>query len=75
VSEAVSKTGVAPERLKAVGIELPQPDKQPTPAPIIAFTPESEVYQAIERRMAAFDFEALAKLSTAEGIDRCRGRV
>jgi hypothetical protein len=72
--EAVSKSGLAPDRLKAVGIELPPPEPPP-PSRIMPFTPESELYRAIERRVAAFDLEALAKHAIAEGLERSRGRV
>jgi hypothetical protein len=37
------------------------------------FTPE-EIHSAI-RRIAAFDFEALAQRVIADGLDRSRGRV
>jgi hypothetical protein len=72
--EAVSKSGLAPERLQTLGIHVPQPEAVP-PSPIMPFTPESELYQAIQRRIAAFDFESLAKRAIADGIDRSRGRV
>jgi hypothetical protein len=39
------------------------------------FTPESEINNSSERRIAAFDFEALAKHAIAETLDRSRGRV
>jgi hypothetical protein len=39
------------------------------------FTPESEIHNAIHRRIAAFDFEALAHRAIADGLDRCRDRV
>ncbi len=57
--EAVSKSGIVPEHLQSLGIELPHPDVAPV-SPFMPFTPESELYQAIQRRIAAFDFEALA---------------
>jgi hypothetical protein len=72
--EAVSKSGIAPERLQTLGIELPRPEPAPT-SPVVPFTPESELYQAISRRIAAFDFEALAQRAISQGIDRSRGRV
>jgi hypothetical protein len=72
--EAVSKSGIVPEHLQTLGIELPQPEAAPA-SPIVPFTPESELYQAIQRRIAAFDFEALAKRAIGEGIERSRGRV
>jgi hypothetical protein len=70
--EAVSKSGLAPERLQTLGIEVPQPEAAPA-TPMLPFTPESELYRAINRRIAAFDFEALAKRAITEGIDRSRG--
>jgi hypothetical protein len=72
--EAVSKSGIAPERLQTLGIMLPQPEAAPA-SPIVPFTPESELYQAIKRRIAAFDFEGLAQRAIEAGIDRSRGRV
>jgi hypothetical protein len=72
--EAVSKSGLAPDRLKAVGIDLPPPEPAP-PTAIVPFTPEGEIHRAIERRIAAFDFDGLAKRAIAEGLDRSRGRV
>src|SRR5947209_5125594 len=71
--EAVSKSGIVPERLKRWGVELPEPTKPPPLA--VPFTPEAELRRAIERRIAAFDFEALARRAIAEGIDRARGQV
>ncbi len=72
--EAVRKSGLAPERLQTLGIELPQ--REPAPAsPIVPFTPESELYQAINRRIAAFDFEALAMRAVAAQLERAQGRV
>jgi hypothetical protein len=72
--EAVSKSGLAPDRLKAVGIEL-RPPEPPPPTRLMPFTLESEMHNAIRRRIAAFDFEALAKQAIVAGIDRSRGRV
>jgi len=45
------------------------------PPPAIAFTPEEEIHKAITRRIAAIDFEALARRAIEDGIDRARGRV
>jgi hypothetical protein len=39
------------------------------------FTPESEIHNAIRRRIAAFDFDALAQRAIADGLDQSRGRV
>src|SRR5262249_45446662 len=75
--EAVSKSAVTPEILKQLGIEVPAPPAcglAEPPAPI-AFPPEREIHQAIERQIAAFDFEAVAKRAIADGLDRFRGRV
>jgi hypothetical protein len=72
--EAVSKSGIAPAGLQAPGIEPPPPETPPIPR-AVAFLPESEVHRAIERRIAAFDFEAVAKRAIAEGIERATGRV
>jgi hypothetical protein len=44
-------------------------------APVVAFTPEEEIHKAITRRIAAIDFEALARRAVQDGIDRARGRV
>jgi hypothetical protein len=41
----------------------------------VPFTPESELYRAIDRQIAAFDFSAVASRAIAAGIDRSRGRV
>src|SRR5205807_2196676 len=65
--EAVSKSGVGPEALAQLGVALPEA--------AVPFTPESEIRRSIERRIAAFDFEALARRAIADGIDRARGRV
>ena len=73
--EAVSKSGIAPERLKAAGIELPPLPQPPPPSRLMPFTPESEIHNAIRRRIAAFDFEALAHRAIADGLDRSCGRV
>jgi hypothetical protein len=72
--EAVSKSGLAPERLQTLGIELPQREAAPA-SPVVSFTPESELYQAINRRIVAFDFGAVASRAIAAAIDRSRGRV
>src|SRR5947209_14750197 len=72
--EAVSKSGIAPERLQTLGIKLSTTDAPSTP-PVVSFTPESELYRAIDRGIAAFHFEALAKRAIADKIDRARGRV
>jgi hypothetical protein len=43
--------------------------------PVVPFTPETELYQAIQRRIAAFAFEALAMRAIAEQVKRAQGRV
>jgi hypothetical protein len=69
--EAVSKSGVTEAALKLLGLDVPDPVAHP----LVGFTPESEIHRAIERRIAAFDFEAVARRTIAEGIERARGRV
>jgi hypothetical protein len=49
--EAVSKSGIGPERLQTLAIELPQSEPAPS-LPILPPTPESDPYQAINRRIA-----------------------
>jgi hypothetical protein len=41
----------------------------------VAFTPEAKLRRAVERRIAAFDFEAFAQTAIADGIGRACGRV
>jgi hypothetical protein len=72
--EAVSKSGVRPEALAQLGVALPATVVPPA-APNVVFTPESEIQRAIERRIAAFDFVAVAQRAITAGIDRARGRV
>ena len=73
--EAVSKSAVKPQALKQLGIDVPEPIASPTlPAPI-PFTSEREIRQAIERRIARYDFKALATRVINDGIDRACGRV
>jgi hypothetical protein len=73
--EAVSKIAVKPEILQALGIAAPLRTCAATSLAAVRFTPESEIHGAIERRIAAFDFEAMACNAIADGIDRTRGRV
>jgi hypothetical protein len=63
--EAVSKSGLRPEALAPLGVTVP----------VVPFTSESEIRRNIERRIAGFDFEGLARRAIADGIDRARGRV
>jgi hypothetical protein len=72
--EAVSKSGIAPERLPTLGIELARTDEPATP-PVVSCTPEGELYRAINRGIAAFEFEALAMRAVTEQLERARGRV
>jgi hypothetical protein len=75
--EAVSKSAVKPEALKQLGIDVPEPPTcglAPLPAPI-PFTSEQEIRDAIERRIASFDFEAAARRAISDGIDRVCGHV
>jgi hypothetical protein len=65
---------VKPEILSALGIES-APATCGVTSPVIPFTPEAELQRAIERRIAAFDFEAVAQAAIADGIGRARGRV
>jgi hypothetical protein len=76
--EAVSKSGVTPAALERLGLAVPEiKTAQLTlaPVPALAFTPESEIHHAIQRRIAAFDFEGLARRAVADGIERARGRI
>jgi len=73
--EAVSKSAVNVEILNALGIDLPPPACGLAAAPAIPFTPEAELQRSIERRIAAFDFEALANHAIVAGIELARGRV
>jgi hypothetical protein len=73
--EAVSKSAVKPEILQALGIEPPPPACGLATESVVPFTPEAELHRAIERRIAAFDFEAVANRAIAAGIDRARGRA
>jgi hypothetical protein len=75
--EAVSKSAVKPAALTQLGIDIPEPPACGLAAPPvpIAFTSEREIRQAIERRIEAFDFQALAKRAIADRLDRSRGRI
>ena len=70
--EAVSKgtLGLAPETLKALGIEVLAEGSR-----IIPFTPLAEIEKAAVRAVAALDFEALAARHVGEQLDRLGGRV
>jgi hypothetical protein len=73
--EAVSKSALSADILNALGIDVPPTPCALAAAPAVAFTPEAELHRSIERRLAAFDFEAVANHTIAAGIDRARGRV
>jgi hypothetical protein len=75
--EAVSKSAVKPQALKQLGIDVPEPLACGLAAPpaLIAFTSEGELHQAIERRIASFDFEAAARRAISDGISRVCGHV
>jgi hypothetical protein len=75
--EAVSKSAMKSEILSALGIDAPHTACGSGAAPVadIAFTPEAELRRAIERRIAAFDFEELATSVIADGLDSACGRV
>jgi hypothetical protein len=73
--EVVSKSAVRPEILQALGIAPPPPACGLAAESVVPFTPAAEIQHAIKRRIAAFDFEAVANHAIAAGIDRARGRV
>jgi hypothetical protein len=75
VVEAVSKSAVPaipPLMLTALGLDsaLFQPA-----AKALAFTPLEEVEKAIQRQLAAINFDGLARRAVQETLDRLRGRV
>jgi hypothetical protein len=72
--EAVSKSRGAADRLQALGIQLP-PAEFASPRLVAPFAPASEVYRAMEGRLAAFDLEPAAKRAITEGVDHRRERV
>jgi hypothetical protein len=74
VVEAVSKSqlDVPEDFLRALGLD---PIVPRAAAPVIPFTPLVEVERAIERAVAGWDLEALARKSLADQLDRARGRV
>jgi hypothetical protein len=51
------------------------PDVRMLEVPAVAFTPYAEVERSIARRIAAFDFAALAEQAVRDALDRARGRV
>jgi hypothetical protein len=76
VVEAVSKSAVPaipPAMLEALGLDsaLFRPGAERP----IAFTPLEEVEKAIHRRLAAVDWDELARRAVGETLDRIRGRV
>jgi hypothetical protein len=70
--EAVSKgsLGLAPETLKALGIDLLADESR-----ILPFTPLEEIEKAVLRTVESLDFEALAARHVGEQLDRLGGRV
>jgi hypothetical protein len=76
--ESVSKGGLDlwPELLPALGLD-PQalPAVCPPPAERFSFTPLAEVRRAVEERVAAIDFSALAEKVVKEVLQRSKGRV
>ncbi len=70
--EAVSKgsLGLAPETLKALGIDLLADESR-----ILPFTPLEEIEKAVLRTVESLDFEALAARHVGERLERLRGRV
>jgi hypothetical protein len=75
VVEAVSKSQLVlpADFLPALGLDptlFTSPAGQP-----IAFTPLEEIEHAIQRTIAGWDVEALARQAVADHLDRARGRV
>jgi hypothetical protein len=60
--------------LKTVGIELQAP-QSPALSQLVALRPVSDIHRAIERRIAEFDFVAVAQRSIGDALDRSRGQV
>ena len=76
VVEAVSKSAVPaipPAMLKALGLDSTL--FQPAAPQPIAFTPLEEVEKALQRRVAAVDWERLAERAVRDALDRVRGRI
>jgi hypothetical protein len=67
--EAVSKGAMPTDFLAACGLAT-SPDLTPR-----GFTPWEEIEKVIERRVAAIDFDALARHVIRDAFDRARGRV
>jgi hypothetical protein len=70
--EAVSKGAMPTDFLAACGVAYSHTLPSPTP---LGFTPWEEVEKAIQRRVAAIDFDAVARHVIREAFDRARGRV
>ena len=67
--EAVSKGLRLPEDFRAaMGLEL-------AVAPVVPFTPLSEVEKALQRAVQALDLPGLVARAVRTGYDRARGRV
>jgi hypothetical protein len=60
---------------QAALVEAVSKSDVPEASPSIAFTPETEIHRAIERRIVTFDFEQIARRAIADGIERARGRI
>jgi hypothetical protein len=45
------------------------------PSLVVAFTPISGIEKALARQLAAIDFEAIARKTVEEHLDRLAGRV
>lgn len=70
VTEAVSKSIIKPEELKAFGIEY-----APPPEPVFAFTPLEEFERALNREMAKIDGKALVEKLVKEASAKVMGRI
>jgi hypothetical protein len=69
--EAVSKGAMPTDFLAACGVA---DSYQPSPTPL-GFTPWEEIEKAIQRQVAAIDFDAVAGGIMRDALDRARGRV
>ncbi len=70
--EAVSKGAMPTDFLAASGVANPYTLPSPTP---LGFTTWEEIEKSIARRVAAIDFDALARHTIVNALDRARGRV
>jgi hypothetical protein len=77
VVEAVAKSMVRAEDLRAFGVELPAKKVGPVaprPEPL-AHTPAAEVEKAIQRRLAGIDFKGMVEEAVRLAYETRRGRV